>query len=816
MGKVEATDADESRFNGNLNYFIMKGNEDGAFHIASTTGEIIIVKDLDRERHSEYNLEVGATDRGTPPLESTCNVVITLNDVNDNAPMFKHDIYETNVSELIEIGASVIQVTAIDRDVGDNARITYDITSGNEQEVFALDSETGIISLRESLDFDTVDGYRFIVRATDSNRQNPLSALTVVHIIVEDENDNAPAFPVNGYYEFISENAPIGSPVFSAHANDLDRGYYGKLNYTIHSTENTDKFGIDSETGVVSTKVVFDYEQRQGYYFTIKAEDAGGLSATVSVQVNVESQDEFAPAFSKPEYFFAIQPNSEAGTIIGRVSATDKDEGPDGRIFYSIGSPSKLFVINKTSGLISLKRKATVKAGIILEVEAKSDQAGSLKSIAIAKISIGGDNVTWTGVDLLGGENSESKSMASWAIALIVLLILIVVVFFGIIVFLFMRVHKPKKQTIGDHFDTSFDTIATAPADLSQYPPRYNEIRHYDHHHGHHHGNTTSEMSEQSQSTSSGRGSADDNDEVEDEEIRMINEGPISKEQNLRERHGVPSSGIHEDDNMSDVSVHNTQEYLARLGIDTTKSESAKGSQDIGHSMSRMQMFEDERVPEGEGVNISNLIYAKLNEVSGEEDSSTILEGSRGFGFGDESQPSMTGSLSSIVHSEEELQGSYNWDYLLDWGPQYQPMAHVFSEIARLKDDSAPNFGPQQSKKTLNPQVKSAPPPLLTSVAPRSIAPVALNTIRTSQITLPTLPRSPISHDASFTSPAMSPSFSPALSPLATRSPSISPLMTSGPSQVTSTPHHGRVLGQRGPAAIITGTSSGSEPELRI
>lgn len=51
--------------------------------------------------------------------------------------------------------------------------------------------------------------------------------------------------------------------------------------------------------------------------------------------------------------------------------------------------------------------------------------------------------------------------------------------------------------------------------------------------------------------------------------------------------------------------------------------------------------------------------------------------------------PSMTGSLSSIVHSEEELTGSYNWDYLLDWGPQYQPLAHVFSEIARLKDDAA-------------------------------------------------------------------------------------------------------------------------------
>jgi len=47
--------------------------------------------------------------------------------------------------------------------------------------------------------------------------------------------------------------------------------------------------------------------------------------------------------------------------------------------------------------------------------------------------------------------------------------------------------------------------------------------------------------------------------------------------------------------------------------------------------------------------------------------------------------PQMGGSLSSIVHSEEELSGSYNWDYLQHWGPKYQPLSSVFAEIARLK-----------------------------------------------------------------------------------------------------------------------------------
>lgn len=779
-----------------------------------------------------------ASDRGDPLLNSTCQVKIKVKDVNDHPPVFKQELYKVNVSESLEVGKAVVSVLASDKDIGENSKITYDITSGNDHEVFAMDSETGIISLREPLDYDTVSSYRFIIRATDGNKHHPLSALASVYIILKDENDNSPHFPMERYFEFVPENAPIGSTVFTAHANDLDKGYFGNLNYSIPSGEDMKKFSIDPKTGIVTTRVAFDYEVRQGYYFAVRAVDAGGKSATVNVQVNVESRDEFAPVFTKPDYYFPVASNADIGTIVGRVSATDKDEGPDGRVFYSLRGHSKMFKINRTSGHIILRRQPTRNEGFKLEIEANSGLIGTLKGVAVAKISIGGENMTWNNITLIG-EGQDSGGLATWAVGLLIALIFLLLMFAGAILLLYRRNVKARKPAMADQFDTSFDTIATAPADLSQYPPRYNDIRHYDHHGArghHHHGNTTSEMSEQSQSTSSGRGSADDNEDVEDEEIRMINEGPLIKEQKLRERHGIPSSGIHEDDNMSDVSVHNTQEYLARLGIDTTKSESAKGSQDLSHSMSRMHMFDDEGGTEADGMDISNLIYAKLNEVSHEEDSS-ILEGNRVYGFGDESQPSMTGSLSSIVHSEEELQGSYNWDYLLDWGPQYQPLAHVFSEIARLKDDSVPNYTRDQPKKTLNPQVKNNPPPLLTSVAPRSIAPVALTSVRTSQMTLPTLPRSPISHESSFTSPAMSPSFSPSLSPLATRSPSISPLMTPGshnaagpgvgtsqPS-VVSTPHHGRgPLGQRpgptgqrqGPSGIMGVACSSSESELRI
>lgn len=823
---------DESRNNRNIVYSIVAGNDNHTFQIASSTGEIILLKELDREKQSLYELVALATDRGSPSKNTTSKVVIKVLDVNDHVPVFNQTDYLVNISEALDVGAVILQVWAVDNDTGSNARITYDITSGNDHQIFALDSDSGVITLRESLDYDTVPEHRLIIRASDGQQHHSLSALTTVYIGLKDENDNAPKFPAPKYFEFVLENSPIGSTVFTARANDADKGLFGLLNYSIPSGDDEDMFDIDSDTGVVTTKIVFDFETRREYKFDIRAFDAGGKFTTVEVQVNIGSSDEFPPIFSERMYYFSMPFDAAKGNIVGRVEATDEDQDSDGQVFYSLTTQSRVFKINRTTGDIIVRRPPGREEGIRLELIADSGKRNSLQGLSTAEISIGNHNSSWGNSTILVGGNTEGGGLATWAIGLLIALIFLVLIFGGAFLFLYRRNLIARKPVMPDQFDTSFDTIdirhpppSTAP-DLSQYPTSYNDLQYNHHGDRSHHGNTTSEMSEQSQSASSGRGSADDNEDVEDEEIRMINEGPLIKEQKLRERLGLPDSGIHDDDNMSDVSVHNTQEYLARLGIDTTKTESTKGSQDLTHSIGSMHMFDEEAGTETGGVDINNLIYSKLNDVPSEEDGS-IMDGTRTFGFGgDESQPSMTGSLSSIVHSEEELQGSYNWDYLLDWGPQYQPLAHVFSEIARLKDDSAPNHAREPQKKTLNPQVKTIPPPLLTSVAPRSIAPVALSTIR-AQMAMPSLPRSPISHEASFTSPAMSPSFSPSLSPLATRSPSISPLMTPGnrgpaPSlavqnSATSTPHHGRTLVQRqGPSGILSGASSGSENELRI
>lgn len=141
--------------------------------------------------------------------------------------------------------------------------------------------------------------------------------------------------------------------------------------------------------------------------------------------------------------------------------------------------------------------------------------------------------------------------------------------------------------------------------------------------------------------------------------------------------------------------------------------------------------------------------------------------------------------------------GSYNWDYLLNWGPQFQPLADVFAEIARLKDETIQpkrkpiQTIPQNGSVRTQPFKQGGPPPIITATPPRVDSNslrgaghhelAALSSARTSQLTsMVSLPHSPISHESSFSNLAFSPNFTPALSPLATRSPSVSTLQSTG------------------------------------
>ncbi|XP_011309154.1 protein dachsous [Fopius arisanus] len=776
---------------------VIVSGDDGTFEVSR--GDLTLIKNLDRETKDKYILQLASrtsnTTSGSPATSDLTVISLEITDVNDNYPVFVERTHAVSIPEDSPPGTSLLSVSATDNDLANTPAsiITYSITSGNDVGLFKVNSTTGSIFVNSTLDCDlSPETYNLIVLACDTDI-NPLCALTKVKINLQDVNDNSPKFAVPEYLEFVGENEPIGTRVFSAMASDLDRGIFGSVNYSIVSAAATGfseiddswkLFNVEATTGSVTTRSVFDYEQRNRYAFTLKATDTGGRTAEVRVRIEIDSRDEFYPQFTERMYKFTLR-NSQthAGSIIGHVTATDRDKGPDGRVVYQLTSQHPYFKLNRTTGTLILKKKLhfdAIEESSRLVVSASSGRQGSLSNMTVVEVRFvdnnDDDNIVYNGVNSLAtpsnlGTNmamATSSGLADWALGLLIALVLLIASFGAIFLFLHFRSKKMKNNTkpglngesnatsSNSYVDPSaFDTIpirsvanvgsgsnvggsnsAGSGGGGCQFaPPKYDEIPSYGTS-GQGQQHATSEISGSDQSGSSGRGSAED--DGEDEEIRMINEGQTT-------------------DSASDLSVHNTQEYLARLGIVDPPSGTPRRPPEA-LPLDSLHLFEDEAVTEAE---IATLIYGKIGSESGGPAS----------GLGVPGGPSMNGSLSSIVHSEEELTGSYNWDYLLDWGPQYQPLAHVFGEIARLKDDAASfhstNSGGSARLKSVH---KAPPPPLLTSVAPRSIAAPAL--------ARGMLPRSPISHDAStFPSAALSPSFSPSLSPLATRSPSISPLV---------------------------------------
>uniref|UniRef100_H2ZT82 Cadherin domain-containing protein n=1 Tax=Latimeria chalumnae TaxID=7897 RepID=H2ZT82_LATCH len=788
---LEALDDDLSRENGGFDYTIVSGNNANAFQIESsvrfvggrfqTVGTLILVDRLDFETASSYNLTIAASDRGMPQKSSTVPAVIRVLDVNDNPPVFNRAEYSISVSESAPVSTEVIRVAAHDIDSSPHALIHYSISSGDDGRLFEINEMTGAIRLVQPLDREVKAAHLLIIQASDG--QSPLNnfALVPVSIEVKDINDNKPYFPLRMMTASIRENQPPNSLVTVIHAIDFDSGVYGQLKYFLLDQvvmepgvgEKQEAFFINQTSGELRTRLTFDYEKLKGFKVMAKAVDPGNFSSTVTLQVLVTGEDEYDPVFLSPTFNFEVPEGAKKGQSVGHVRATDEDEGPDGIVLYSLGKPSPYFGVNETTGVIYLKadsqrhnsgRAKREIREMTLEVHARSPLPASRS--AASQVII---DVTHTSFGLAVEINTLLIIAIAASLGVVVILAVVALV---LVVLRSKRRSKKEAETDAQLNNVQSNAMqkvshedATLPSTdriYHQALPGYSTDQTVV-------GGSYNRGGSLDPSHSSGRGSAEA-EAAEDDEIRMINEYPrvasISSSMQDHVSTRGPDSGIQQDaDQLSDISCD--------PAMDTSQWFKNKKSASMLLPGQQHQIYRDDG---GGFLGISSGLSVPLP---------------KDYTFPEDGKPSVEGSLTAIVASDEELRGSYNWDYLLNWCPQFQPLASVFTEIARLKDETAPRK-PFQPKPKVEPKPRIDPPPLITSVAhPGAKTVPPKPAIGRTYPHLAMMRRSPISHEGSISSAAMSPSFSPSLSPLATRSPAVSPFgVNQGPSaSMISTEH---------------------------
>ncbi|XP_023650766.1 protocadherin-11 X-linked isoform X1 [Paramormyrops kingsleyae] len=315
---------------------------------------------LDYETTREYAIRIVASDSGKPPLNTSAMVLIKIKDENDNSPIFPQPEIQLSIPENNDPSTQLIKISATDADSGRNAEISYTL-GPNPPEAFNIDRRSGILSVGKRLDREKQDKYSFTVVVRDSGLP-PLQNNVTVKVIVQDVNDNSPAFTHPEYNFYVPENLPLHGTVGLITVTDADAGDNAVV--TLSILNGKDNFIIDPKTGVIKPNITFDREQQSSYSFVVKAVD-GGRPQCVSfakVTINVVDVNDNRPVFVIPSSNYSydlVQSTTSPGSVVTRVFAIDNDTGMNAELQYSIigGSPKGLFAIDKTTGNITLQEK---------------------------------------------------------------------------------------------------------------------------------------------------------------------------------------------------------------------------------------------------------------------------------------------------------------------------------------------------------------------------------------------------------------------------------------------------------------------------
>jgi hypothetical protein len=143
VGKVRALDPDSGQI---LRYFIVDGNTGNAFSINQFTGVLTVANStmLDYETYPSFDLVVRVVDNGAVPMSSQAIVTVDLLNINESPVIVDHAY---TILPDAPTGYVIGCLNAMDPDSGQV--LTYQILSGNEEQIFNLDNN-GILSIMSS------------------------------------------------------------------------------------------------------------------------------------------------------------------------------------------------------------------------------------------------------------------------------------------------------------------------------------------------------------------------------------------------------------------------------------------------------------------------------------------------------------------------------------------------------------------------------------------------------------------------------------------------------------------------------------------
>ncbi len=277
-------------------------------------------------------------------------------------------------------------------------------TEGNRKRFSDINLNTGELTVAERIDREGLCGKKAsCVLKQELMLENPLE-LHRISLRIDDINDSSPHFDEDVIRMEIRESADKGERFLIEEAHDPDIGNNAVQSYTLGSNDNFILYVKSNDLAGKYCELVLnkelDREQQQELTLILTAVDGGTppRSGTVVIHVTVLDANDNAPVFSQDIYKVSLPENSPLDTVVVTVSATDADEGQNGKVTYAFGHVSEedktLFLLNRNTGDITVigTMDYEEKSEYELRVLAKDSAGLTSYSIVIIEITDVNDN----------------------------------------------------------------------------------------------------------------------------------------------------------------------------------------------------------------------------------------------------------------------------------------------------------------------------------------------------------------------------------------------------------------------------------------
>ncbi|KAL7824253.1 hypothetical protein AOLI_G00330120 [Acnodon oligacanthus] len=389
--RLSASDQDEKN---KLTFTLLSSTDPFSlrkFRLDPGTGVLYTAERLDHETMHQHTLTVMVRDQDIPVKRNLVRVIVNVEDTNDNAPWFTGTPYTGRVFESAAVGSRVLQVTALDKDKGQNAEIVYSIESGNQfiddltdivrereshkeweeceggrrtgkemekrnvANSFAIDPVLGTITVAKELDRSNKNQFELTVKATDQGTP-PLSATATVDITVTISDNAKPKFTEKEFSAEVSETAPPGTFVSLVTATSQSSVFY-----QIKDGNMNGAFDINPNSGVVVTQRALDYETVPSYKLTVQGTNMAGQSTNATLLIHLKDENDNAPVFIQDEFTGMVSESSPVKSVVLTkdstplvIRALDMDRDANARLVYQIVEPfaHNYFAIDSSTGAI--------------------------------------------------------------------------------------------------------------------------------------------------------------------------------------------------------------------------------------------------------------------------------------------------------------------------------------------------------------------------------------------------------------------------------------------------------------------------------